>query len=53
MSTTTSGATASPVAGALKVGKDEHHERIVLEPSPLQVKEIEEAKGELDYEVMH
>jgi len=48
MSTTTSGATASPVPGATKVGKDEHHERIVLEPSPLQVKEIEEAKDVLD-----
>ncbi len=40
-------AQASPVTGATSVGKDEHHERIVLEPSPLQTKEIEEAKGRL------
>jgi len=42
MSTTdTSGATPSHDTGATKVGKDEHHERIVLEPSPIQAKEIE------------
>jgi len=41
-------AQASPVTGATSVGKDEHHERIVLEPSPLQTKEIEEAKDLLD-----
>ncbi len=44
---------ASPVTGATSVSKDEHHERIVLEPSPLQTKEIEEAKGSLIKLNMH
>ena len=41
------GATPNP-AGKNVVGQNEHYERICLELSPLQAKEIEEAKDLLD-----
>ena len=44
MSATATAADVGSGATAL-VGKDQNYERIILEPSPSQAKEIEETKG--------